>query len=137
MRLRRYTLTTLGLVFAMLTSTGLVNAASYRAPNILTCDGKLVARPVTYVIFCADGNGLLTATHWTHWGPTSAVGTTRFALNLCKPNCAAAWMSYFPRSTVRLSAVVASKHYGLLFTKLKVTYTQQGKIKTLTMTLSS
>jgi len=95
---------------------------------MLTCAGKTVVKPVGFVISCADANSELTATHWTSWNARGAVGTTRFGLNLCIPYCAASRMSYFPRSTVRLSAPVPTKH-GRLFSKLVVAYRLHGKTR--------
>lgn len=99
------------------------------ATTVLTCSGKPVARPATFVISCADGNSELTATRWSSWSATAAAGTTRFGLNLCNPYCAASKMTFFPDSTVRLSAPKATKH-GRLFSKLVVTYQLHGKSET-------
>jgi hypothetical protein len=97
------------------------------AAKILTCTGTTVSRPSNFVISCADANAALTKTHWSTWNANNATGTTRFALNLCVPYCAASKMSYFPNSTVRLSAPVMAKH-GRLFSKLVVRYSLRGKI---------
>ena len=94
--------------------------------KILTCTDTAVSRPSSFVISCADGNSSLTKTHWSSWNAKSATGITRFALNLCVPTCAASTMSYFPNSTVRLSAPVTAKH-GRLFSKLVVRYNYRGK----------
>ena len=96
------------------------------AAKILTCTGTTVSRPSNFVITCADANAALTKTHWSTWNADSAKGTTRFALNLCKPYCAASKMSFFPNSTVRLSDPVMAKH-GRLFSKLVVRYIYRGK----------
>lgn len=109
----------------------LVSAAVRPATvKVLTCGGKTVVKPSTFIISCADANTELTATHWTSWTARSATGTTRFGLNLCNPYCAASKFSFFPGSTVRLSAPVIAKH-GRLFSKLTVTYKLHGKTKTL------
>ncbi len=98
--------------------------------GLFSCASKIVVRPVTFVITCADANVQLTATQWSQWGSTTAVGTTRFAMNLCTPSCVASKMSYFPSSLVRLSAPVHTKAHGWLFSKLAVTYHLGGKTKT-------
>lgn len=94
--------------------------------RMLTCSGKPVLKPSSFVISCADANSELTDTHWTKWTATGAVGITRFGLNLCNPSCAASRISFFPKSVVQLSAPVATKH-GRLFSKLVVTYKLHGK----------
>jgi hypothetical protein len=63
------------------------------------------------------------------------VGTTRFALNLCTPYCAASKMSYFPHSTVRLTRPVATKH-GRLYSRLVVHYLLKGKATTFSFSWS-
>lgn len=94
--------------------------------RILTCTGTTVSRPSNFVISCADANAALTKTHWSTWNAKGAIGTTRFAFNLCEPSCVASKMSYFPNSTVRLSVPVTAKH-GRLFSKLVVRYIYRGK----------
>ncbi len=94
-----------------------------------------VVRPTSFVITCADGNASLTATHWSTWSASGAVGTTRFALNLCTPYCAASKMSYFPHSTVRLTRPVATKH-GRLYSRLVVHYLLKGKATTFSFSWS-
>ncbi len=95
--------------------------------KILACTGTTVSRPRNFVISCADANAALTETHWSTWSANRATGTPRFALNLCTPYCAASPMSYFPKSTVRLSAPVTTRH-GRLFSKLVVRYIYRGKV---------
>jgi hypothetical protein len=97
--------------------------------KILTCRGTDALKPSTFVISCADGNSELTQTHWSTWNAAEAIGTTRFALNLCKPYCAASGFTYFPHSTVRLSAPEATPH-GTLFSSLVVRYQLDGVWKT-------
>ncbi|MGH9106238.1 MAG: hypothetical protein ACRDZX_10455 [Acidimicrobiales bacterium] len=97
--------------------------------KLLTCTGKTTVRPVDFVISCADANAQLTRTRWSTWGSRAAKGRTRFALNLCQPNCAASKMSFFPGSPVELSAPLRTKHHGKLFSKLAVHYNLHGKAK--------
>ncbi|HUY29971.1 MAG TPA: hypothetical protein VMV02_03125 [Acidimicrobiales bacterium] len=121
-------------VFGISASGSAAAGGASRSPEavvvvrMLTCAGKPVLKPVNFVISCADANSELTATHWTRWTAKEAVGTTRFGLNLCNPYCAASKISYFPKSTVRLSAPVQTKH-GRLFSKLVVTYKLHGKAR--------
>jgi hypothetical protein len=96
--------------------------------NVMTCRGTSVAQPVNFVISCADANAALTNTHWSNWSSTNATGSTTFALNRCVPYCAASPVTYFPNSSVRLSAPEATKN-GRLFSKLVVNYTLDGTTK--------
>lgn len=103
------------------------SGGSTRKVGLYSCSKTVVMRPATFVISCADANTELTATTWTDWGSTEAVGSTRFAINFCTPNCAASKMSYFPSSVVRLSDPIRTKAHGWLFSKLVVTYRRNGK----------
>ncbi len=96
---------------------------------VLTCSGTTVVRPQSLVITCADANTLLKATHWTSWGAGGATGTATFAMNLCTPYCAASPITYFPHSSVSLSAPISSRH-GSYFSRLVVRYRQGSVIKT-------
>jgi hypothetical protein len=104
--------------------------ATATSPKMIACNGATVVRPTTFVITCADDNSQLTKTRWTTWTAQSATGVTTFALNLCKPYCAASKMSYFPNSSVRMSSPVATKH-GRLFSVLVVRYRIKGHAATL------
>ncbi|MGH9291306.1 MAG: hypothetical protein ACRDZ6_00820 [Acidimicrobiales bacterium] len=107
-------------------------ATAHATTRLLDCHGKTVVRPRSFVISCADANAQLTRTGWEHWGAASARGTTRFALNLCKPYCAASKMSYFPNSRVVLSTPETTPH-GRLFSKLAVHYQLDHKKKVFTL----
>jgi hypothetical protein len=97
--------------------------------HMVTCSGASVVKPVSFVISCADANTELTATHWSSWSATGATGITTFGMNLCTPYCAASPMTYFPKSTVRLSAPEVTKK-GKFFSSLVVDYRLHGKAKT-------
>lgn len=100
--------------------------ATKTSAKVLTCLGADVVRPRNYTITCADDNTQLTNTHWSQWSSTKAVGTTTFAMNLCKPYCAASKMSYFPNSAVSFTSPIATKH-GTLFSLLTVRYRMGGR----------
>ncbi len=93
-----------------------------------TCQGTEVVRPVNFIISCADAGARLTNTKWSSWTTTGAVGETTFALNLCKPYCAASKISYFSNSRVTFSAPMPTPH-GKLFSRLTVRYRLGGKMK--------
>ncbi len=105
-------------------------------PGLLNCRDQVVVKPSTLVLACADYNAEITKTHWATWGATSGSGTTDFGLNLCVPYCAASKMSYFPGSKVQVSAPVATKHHGRLFSKLVVTFKLKGKTQHYSMSWS-
>ncbi|MBW4030763.1 MAG: hypothetical protein HIU57_08880 [Acidobacteria bacterium] len=97
--------------------------------KVLTCSGAPVVRPRTLIVSCADANTSLESTRWSTWGAGGASGTTTFAINLCTPYCAASPISYFPHSSVALSAPISSRH-GTYFSHLVVRYTQGSARKT-------
>jgi hypothetical protein len=136
MRYRHRVLAVLGLILAVVPGAGIAAtaAASATPVKIVGCNGKTVYKPTMFVLACGDGGSELTATHWTSWGANGAKGTTKLGLNLCSPNCASSGMSFFPHSTVRLSAPQSSKQ-GMVFTKLVVNYTLHGKAQTLSLAL--
>lgn len=100
-----------------------------KSAGILTCLGTYVTEPTSFIITCADANIELTRTHWSSWTSTGARGTTRFAMNLCTPYCAASPLSYFPNSKVDLSAPVKTKE-GSLFSLMVVHYSLHARAKT-------
>jgi hypothetical protein len=108
---------------------GLSALSTLQRAGLLTCQGTVVTEPTSFIITCADANTQLTKTHWNSWTSTGARGTTRFAMNLCTPYCAASPMSYFANSTVALSAPVKTKK-GTLFSLMVVHYTLHGQAKT-------
>jgi hypothetical protein len=144
-RARRRKLRWMGLVLVMALSAGVVAGVTYGAggstarghsspsplaltsAKVVTCQGADVVRPRTYIVTCADAYTQLTNTHWTEWTAKSAVGTTTFAMNLCKPYCAASKMTYYPNSTVSFSSPMETKH-GSLFSRLTVRYQVGGHV---------
>jgi hypothetical protein len=131
----RFAFTTLGAVLLLtsaMSATTALASASASAPatvKLLTCTGKTVSEPATFVISCADGNAELTATKWSNWSATSATGVTLFGLNLCTPDFAASSITFFPDSKVRLSAPEVTKH-GRLYSSMVVRYKLHGKSET-------
>jgi hypothetical protein len=105
---------------------GSVPPLALTSAKVLTCQGADVVRPRNYIITCADAYTQLTNTHWTHWTAKSAAGTTTFAMNLCKPYCAASKMTYYPKSAVSFTSPVTTKH-GSLFSLLTVRYQSGGR----------
>jgi len=52
------------------------------------CTGKLVVKPATVVLACADGNFGIRALRWIGWGEAAAAATGTAWANDCTPNCA-------------------------------------------------
>lgn len=143
-RARRRKLRWMAVVLAMVLIAGVVAGVTYGAggstarghgtvpplalasAKVLTCQGTDVVRPRDYIITCADAYTQLTNTHWSTWTAKSAVGTTTFAMNLCKPYCAASKMTFYPDSAVRFTSPVTTKH-GSLFSLLTVRYQSGGR----------
>jgi hypothetical protein len=93
--------------------------------KVLACNGAKMVRPVNYIVTCADAGVQLTKTTWSMWNASEAVGTTDFAMNFCKPYCAASKITYFPNSSVHFSAPLSTKN-GRLFSLLTVRYEYKG-----------
>lgn len=89
-------------------------------PSVLTCAGKVVVRPTSYVLACADANTYFDSIKWTTWGRTTATATATFVQNNCEPNCAAGRFIKYP-ATLRLSKPESTK-LGLLFSAISYTY---------------
>jgi hypothetical protein len=107
----------------------LVRGATSSTTRLLTCSGKAVFKPASYVIFCADANGILEKIEWLSWGTASAHARATYSANNCRPNCAAGkFVNY--AATATLSAPKRTK-YGVLFSELLVRYESGGKAKLL------
>jgi len=106
----------LGLVGAAVAS----QAASASTPSVLTCAGKVVMRPTSYVLACADANTYFNSIKWTTWGKTTATATATFVQNNCEPDCAAGKFISYP-ATLKLSKPKSTK-LGLLFSAINYTY---------------
>ena len=103
-----------------ITAAGAARPRATSTPSVLTCAGKAVQRPTTYVLACGDGNAEFISLHWTSWTATKASATGIFRENTCTPTCVAGKFVNRP-ATVSLSAV-KSTHLGLLFSAVNYTY---------------
>jgi hypothetical protein len=97
------------------------SSAKPTVPFVLTCAGKLVQRPTSYVVACADANIYFRSLHWRSWGATRAVATGTLVQNNCVPNCAAGKFLTYP-ARLELYRPKATA-LGLLFSALHYTYT--------------
>ena len=105
-----------------LASVAPVSAASAAPiPSVLTCAGKIVVKPASYVLSCADANMYFISIHWTKWTSTSATATATFVQNNCVPYCAAGKFIKYP-ATLTLSQPKKTK-LGLLFAMVRYSYT--------------
>jgi hypothetical protein len=108
---------------------GPTGAGAAPTTHVLTCTGKLAAKPSTYTLSCADANAGWTGMTFSRWNASSATGRGILRQNDCTPNCVSGkFINY--RATVTLSNVVATKKYGELFSKATFHYTVGGKAKT-------
>jgi hypothetical protein len=115
----------IGALDGVVTASG---AGATTTPRVLTCGEKLAAKPVTYVLSCADANAEWTTMAWSVWNTSSATGRGVLRQNDCKPNCAAGTFFNY-RASVTLSNVVATKKHGTLFSKATFHYRAGGKAK--------
>ncbi len=90
-------------------------------PRVLTCAGKAVVKPASYVLSCADANIYFDAIHWTSWGATSAAASATFVQNMCTPTCAQGRFVKHP-AALSLSSPRQTK-YGRLFSAIHYSYT--------------
>jgi hypothetical protein len=101
-------------------AAGASQTGSTNTPSVLTCAGKVVVRPTSYVLACADANTYFDSVKWTTWGKTTATATATFVQNNCEPNCAAGKFIRFP-ATLKLSKPKTTR-LGLLFSAISYTY---------------
>ncbi|MFF3732898.1 hypothetical protein ACFYXM_21875 [Streptomyces sp. NPDC002476] len=88
------------------------------------CFSHARVRPGDFLLACGDGNNRLVSLRWTHWGPSSAVGTGLDAVNDCRPYCAAGTFHTYPVE-VRLDRPTSwQQDPGIQrFTRLRLVYT--------------
>ncbi len=112
--------------------------ASYRwltqaaTPRVLTCTGSLVVKPALYVIACADHNSFWQKVKWANWGATTAIGIGQYVQNDCVPNCAEGHFITYP-ATFLLSRLTATKNYGPLYMRARVSFSVNGKRRAYTV----
>jgi hypothetical protein len=91
---------------------------------IVTCAGKGVQHPRTYVIACGDGNDYLKVSIWGFWN-SKAGGQGKDWINTCTPSCAAGKFKSYPVNIslwrVKNWPHHAGKHY---FSRMTLTYTK-------------
>jgi len=63
-------------------------SATTRRVTVSNC-GRLVVRPTSVVLACADANYGLTGLRWSSWGGSTARATGSVRANDCTPYCAA------------------------------------------------
>ncbi len=90
-------------------------------PSVLTCSGKTVVEPSSYVLACADANTYFNSAHWTSWGSKSATATATFVENNCAPTCAGGKFLKYP-AKLALTQPKSTK-LGLLFSVVHYSYT--------------
>jgi hypothetical protein len=110
---------TLGIVVAA--EAPIAQAEKQPLPSVLTCAGKTVVRPTSYVLSCADANTYFNSVHWTTWTSRSATATATFVQNNCIPTCADGKFMEYP-AKVTLSEP-KSTQLGLLFSVVHYSYT--------------
>lgn len=59
-------------------------------------------KPAKVILACADGNTYLEHLKWSKWSTSSAFGSGTYAVNTCKPSCAAGHFDKYP-SKVKLT----------------------------------
>jgi hypothetical protein len=122
-------------ILALGTSATPLVAGAATPTRLLTCTGKVTAKPSTYTLSCADANAGWTGMTWSAWNASSASGHGTLRQNDCTPNCVSGkFINY--HATVTLSKVVTTKKYGKLFSEATFRYSAAGKAKTETFGLA-
>ncbi|MGW2845737.1 hypothetical protein [Streptomyces sp. NPDC001274] len=90
----------------------------------IDCSSNPQVRPGDFLLACGDGNNRLTNIHWSHWGPSSALGTALDNVNDCQPYCAAGTFHAYP-VIVRLDGPESSRARPDVqrFTRITLVYT--------------
>ncbi|MGA8296550.1 MAG: hypothetical protein WB770_05870 [Acidimicrobiales bacterium] len=88
--------------------------------KVMTCSGKAVYEPKSYVVYCADANGILLQIHWSSWRNATASATATYSANDCKPYCAAGKFIRYKAGVLLLRP--KETKYGSLFSELEITY---------------
>jgi hypothetical protein len=60
------------------------------------CLNRLVVRPTTFVVTCADDTFQLRQLQWTGWGETFTAARGQASVNDCVPSCAAGHFHSYP-----------------------------------------
>jgi hypothetical protein len=110
------------------------HAGKQAVPSVLTCAGKAVVKPTSYVLACADANAYFNSVHWTSWTSSSASATATFVQNNCAPTCADGKFIKYP-AKLTVSQPKPTK-LGLLFSVIGYSYTVSGSTTLPLTTLS-
>ena len=125
----------LGVLSAADVPASLASSGTPPVPSVLTCAGKTVVQPGSYVLACADANTYFNAVHWTSWTSRSATATATLVQNNCAPTCAAGEFVQYP-AKLTLSQPKPTK-LGRLFSVVHYTYTVSESTTLPLTTLSS
>jgi len=102
-------------------------APAARPVVIVTCAGKAVVRPSSYVLACADADTYLSRLHWPTWtGVAFGIGILR--IDACFPSCAAGKYYSFPVLVNLWRARLWPGHGGRLYFS-RLTLVQTGSLK--------
>jgi hypothetical protein len=63
---------------------------------VISCLGRLEARPRSFTLACADGNDYLSGLSWSSWTPRLASGYGTQVVNDCLPYCAVGHFHSYP-----------------------------------------
>jgi hypothetical protein len=102
----------LGVALASASAAGAARVPGYAGCRAFTTPRpKLVVRPRSLVLACADANFYATGIRWTTWKASSATGSGTAHLNDCDPYCAA---GHFRTYRIALRLGVPRRCHGRL-----------------------
>jgi len=127
----------------LVSPTGVASATPKRAgatakavPQVEDCGmGKHLVKPKSFIVECADANGLAVSLVWTKWNSTAATAKGVYTWNLCEPYCAASNKWGRTSADFGLGDAVHARQ-GWLFEELTVHITGANWHEARTWTLS-
>jgi hypothetical protein len=85
--------------------------------TVVSWDGTYAVRPARFV-YTGDGSGYLTATAWSAWGASGAVGTGYDHVNNCTPSCGQGTFHAYPASFTFTRPVLC--HGKLIYSVIRI-----------------
>ncbi|MER6334192.1 hypothetical protein ABT298_33775 [Streptomyces sp. NPDC001034] len=82
--------------------------------TINDCEGKPLSEPVSLLLFCGDGTGMLHDLIWTDWGSATATAQGVVSEVVCQPSCAEG------REVTSAATVIVSGLVGGRYTLMEV-----------------
>jgi len=102
-----------------------------RPSHLVTCTGRSVTRPSSFVLACADGTASLARLHWKTWGPSRATARGVFNRDDCRPDCVRGRFAHYAARVVA-DDVARSTGAARIFTRIVVGWVAGGRHHSMT-----